>query len=183
MIVSMSRSRLVAASVLVLVPLLVAPAVSPTPAAPPFHPHFPKTLTCQVTKELTVTVGYQTVTFNAEAAEKLEPGKAWHLAGATFETSQGLVIGGRKVAAGKYALSARKTKDAKWELVLHEGRGFSTKIGDDAHVLATEFTADAPKYEHLNIDVQPGGDKEHTRLWLDVRFDDLMARAQIELPE
>jgi hypothetical protein len=178
----MSRPRLAA---LFLVPVLAAFVVAPAsaPESPPFHPHFPKTLTCRVSKELTVTVGYQTVTFNAEAAEKLEPGKAWHLAGATFETSQDLVIGGQKVKAGKYALSTRKTKDRKWELVLHEGRGFSTQIGDDAHVLATEFTADATKYEHLNIDVQPGGDKEHTRLWLDVRFDDLMARAQIELPE
>ena len=174
------------AALFVLCPALLSLAsmAAPRPAEPaPFHPHFPKQLTCRVTEDLTVAVGYQTVTFNAEAAAKLAPGKAWHLAGATFETSADLVVGGRKVPAGKYALSTRKSDAGGWELVLHEGRGFSTKIGDDARVLDVEFADDAPLQEHLNIDVQPGGDKDHTTLWLEVRFDRLSARARIEIPE
>lgn len=163
-------------------PLLVAFA-APVPAPPPFHPHFPKELTCRVTKDLTITVRYQTVTFDADAAKALEPGKAWHLAGAEFESSADLVIGGQEVKAGKYALSARKLPEQRWELVLHPGNRFGTKIGPDAHVLATTFVADAPKFEHLNIDVQPGGDKQHTKLYLDVRFDTLFAQAEIGIPE
>ncbi|MEO6596760.1 MAG: DUF2911 domain-containing protein [Planctomycetota bacterium] len=153
------------------------------PEQPPFHPHFPKTLECTVSKDLKVTVRYQTVTFDAAGAEKMEAGKAWHLAGAVFETTADLVIGGRDVKAGKYALSTRKTKDKTWELTLHEGQGFSTKIPENAHVLATKFTADSTLYEHLNIDVQPAGDKEHTRLQLEVHFDKMLATTLIELPK
>ena len=186
--------RLLHVTPLCLLPLLWAPVMDSDPSttraavaeangALPFHPHFPKTLECQVTKDLKVTVRYQTVTFNAEGAKQMEVGKAWHLAGATFETSADLVIGGQKVKAGKLALSARKAKDDKWELVLHEGSGFSTKIPADAHVLATECLRDAPLFEHLNIDVQPAGDKTHTRLHLVVNFDRLRATTSIEVPQ
>jgi hypothetical protein len=164
------------------VSLSFMPLDSATPM-PAVHPHFPKTLTCKVTPQLTVTVGYQTVTFNAKAAEALEAGKAWHLAGATFETTGDLIIGEREVPAGRYALSARKVGAKAWELVLHQGGGFSTKIGADAHVLKTAFADGQPVWEHLNIDVQPGGDKKNTQLYLDVYFDSLRARALIQIPE
>jgi len=154
----------------------------PTPGEV-FHPHFPKVLECRLAKELTITLRYQTVTFNKEGAEKMKPGQAWHLAGASFESTGDLVIGGEEVKAGKYALSGRKTEDAGWELVLHPGRGFSTQIGDDAHVLATRVDKNAPLFEHLSIDIQPSGDKKNTTLHLDVRFDTLLATALIEIPE
>jgi hypothetical protein len=38
-------------------------------------------------------------------------------------------------------------------------------------------------FEHLNCDIQPGGDKENTKLFLDVRFDTMLARVLIEIPE
>jgi hypothetical protein len=160
-----------------------APVAEPAAATTlPFHPHFPKTVECKLSKELTITVRYQTVTFDRAGAEAMKPGAAWHLAGAEFEASGDLVVGGRKVAAGRYALNARKA-EAGWELVLHTGKRFSTKFGDDAHVLATTIDDKAPLYEHLCIDVQPAGDKQHTTLHLEVRFDRLLARTTIELPE
>lgn len=160
-----------------------APILGPT-AAPvlPFHPHFPKTVECKVSKELTITVRYQTVTFDRAGAETMKPGTAWHLAGAEFETNGDLVVGSRKVAAGRYALNARKTESG-WELVLHAGKRFSTKFGDDAHVLATTLDDKAPLFEHLCIDVQPSGDKKNTTLHLEVRFDRMLARTLIELPQ
>ena len=92
------------------------------------------------------------------------------------------MIGGQEVAAGRYALSARKTAKDDWELTLHEGRGFSRPEGDGVIALATELDRDSLLYEHMNIDVQPAGDKEHTRLLLEVRFDTLWARTLIEVP-
>ncbi len=151
-------------------------------AATPFHPHFPKTLECRVSRDLTVTVRYQTVTFDKAGAKKMKPGQAWHLAGAAFETSKDLVVGGQAVAAGKYALSARKAKGGKWQLTLHEGRGFS-RPGQDAIELETEFDGKSTLYEHMNIDVQPAGDKDNTALHLEVRFDEMLARALIEVPK
>lgn len=174
------------------IPLAVAAAAVLAAAAPrspatrvpppmPFHPHFQKKLECRVADALTVTVRYQTVTFDREGAAKMQPGQAWHLAGAVFETTADVRIGGKDVAAGAYALSARKT-DGGWELTLHEGRGFSRPQGEGVIALATKLASDAPLFEHLNIDVQPAGDKEHTRLSLDVRFDTLFASALIEVP-
>ena len=147
----------------------------------PFHPHFPKRLECFVNKDVKITVRYQTVTFDRDGAAKMKPGQSWHLAGATLELSQDLRIGGRDVGKGRYALSARKTEKG-WELTLHEGRGFS-KPGDDAIALQTTLDTEAPLFEHMNIDVQPAGDKEHTRVQLEVRFDTLKATTLIEVPK
>ena len=149
----------------------------------PFHPHFPKTLECRVSEDLTVTIRYQTVTFDKDGAANMKPGAAWHLAGASFETTGDLVIGGQEVKAGKYALSARKTAGDGWELTLHEGRGFSVPKAADAVVLKTAVDKESLLYEHMNIDVQPAGDKEHTRLQLEVRFDTMWATTLIEVPK
>ena len=45
-----------------------------------------------------------------------------------------------------------------------------------------EFVAKSARYEHLSCDIQPGGDKKNTQLFLDVRFDEMLARCLIELP-
>lgn len=145
------------------------------------HPHFPKTLICAIPKGPTITVKHLTVTFDKDGAAKMKAGQAWHLAGATFETDADLVVGGQQVAAGKYALSARRSEQG-WELTLHEGKGFS-RPQRDALVLETEFTPKTLKFEHLSCDIQPGGDKKNTQLFLDVRFDEMLARCLIELPE
>ena len=172
---------LAAAAALCLVPLSLAFVTAPSqPAAPLPHPHFPKTLICRVPKGPTITLEHLTVTYDKDGAEKMAVGQAWHLAGATFETDKDLVVGGKDVKAGKYALSARKAEKG-WQLTLHEGRGFS-RPGDDALVLETGFEKSIA-FEHLNCDIQPGGDKKNTQLYLDVRFDEMLARCLIELPK
>lgn len=145
------------------------------------HPHFPKTLICAIPKGPTITVKHLTVTFDAEGAAAMKSGEAWHLAGATFETDAALVVGGQSVAAGTYALSARKASEG-WALTLHDGPGFSRPPAD-ALALETKFAAGTVRFEHLSCDIQPGGDKKNTRLFLDVRFDAMLARCLIELPE
>ena len=157
-------------------------AVAPTERAP-FHPHFPKTLEAKLPDGVTITIRYQTVTYDKKRAEKLPTGQAWHLAGAQFETSADITIGGQQVAAGNYTLRARKAKKGAWELVLDKGKQFSRKLSEDAVVLKTDFNGKAPLFEHLNIDIQPAGDKNHTSVYLDVRFDTQLARCKIELPE
>lgn len=163
-------------------PVEALPTSAAAAPAPPFHPHFPKTVECKVAKDLTLTIRYQTVTFDRAGAEAMAAGTAWHLAGAEFETDGDLVVGGRKVANGRYALNARKTATG-WELVMHPGKRFSTKFGEEAHILATTLDDKAPLCEHLCIDVQPSGDKKNTTLHLEVRFDHLLARTLIELPK
>ncbi len=188
-----NRTRLAAIAVLCLIPLSVALVDQPAAAQPgdyqpsdyqPMllpHPHFTKTLNCQVSKGLEITMKHLTVTYNKKGAEKMAVGAAWHLGGAVFETTGDLLIGGQKVKAGKYALSARKAKKG-WQLTLHEGRGFS-RPGEDAIVLKTDWRGGTLLFEHLNCDIQPGGDKKSTKLFLDVRFDKMLARVLIEIPE
>ncbi len=177
----MSPTRILALVTLPFALLSIAGIGSNAPAVP--HPHFPKKLECRVSRDLTVAIRYQTVTFDKEGAAEMKPGQAWHLAGATFESTGDLIIGGKEVAKGQYALSARKTKGDGWELTLHEGRGFSRPKGDDVHALETKLDKKSMLYEHMNIDVQPAGDKEHTRLQLEVRFDKMGATTMIEVPE
>ena len=86
-----------------------------------------------------------------------------------------------QVEAGSYALSARKAAKG-WQLTLHTGAGFS-RPGDDAIAMQTEFVDKTLLFEHLNCDIQPGGDKKSTKLFLDVRFDTMLARVLIEIPE
>ena len=145
------------------------------------HPHFTKTLNCKLAKGLEVTLQHLTVTYDKLGAQKMAVGKAWHLGGATFQISGDLLVGGQKVKAGSYALSARKAKKG-WELTLHEGRGFS-RPGEDAIVLETDWTDGTLLFEHLCCDIQPSGDKLSTKLFLDVRFDQMLARVLIEIPE
>lgn len=187
------RSRIAAVAILCVLPFSLAfmteagtglvLASSVDVSAPLPHPHFPKTLTCKLPKGLEITISHLTVTFNKDGAKKLPVGGAWHLAGATFESTGDLVIGGEQVKAGKYALSAKKAKQG-WELTLHDGEGFSRPgQATAAIVLKTEFTADTLLFEHLNCDIQPGGDKKNTKLFLDVRFDTMLARVLIEIPK
>ena len=86
-------------------------------------------------------------------------------------------------SSGSYALSAQK--EAKgWVLTLHEGQGFSRPSEKAAAtVLKTDFHDGTLVFEHLNCDIQPGGDKKSTQLFLDVRFDKMLARVLIEIPE
>ncbi len=174
-----SLTRLLPIAALGLIPMALA-SVTPPVAAPLPHPHFPKTLICAIPNGPTITVKHLTVTFDREGAKKMAAGQAWHLAGATFATDKPLVVGGREMEAGTYALSARKAASG-WELTLHDGKGFS-RPGEDVQALETEFVAKSPRYEHLSCDIQPGGDKQNTQLFLDVRFDEMLARCLIELP-
>lgn len=189
MSVGLNRSRLAAIAALCLIPVSVAlvgpgaPEPGAYESAPLPHPHFVKTLNCKINKSVSITMNHLTVTYNKKGAEAMAVGKSWHLGGAAFETTGDLVIGGEKVKAGKYALSARKAKKG-WELTLHEGRGFSSaKEGTAVHVLKTAWQDGQVLFEHLNCDIQPGGDKKSTQLFLDVRFDKMLARVLIEIPE
>ncbi|MAD33307.1 MAG: hypothetical protein CMJ88_06070 [Planctomycetes bacterium] len=175
------NSPLAATAALVLLPLAASVDAVPSGLASLPHPHFPKTLICEIPQGPKITVRHLTVTFDAAGAAKMDAGEAWHLAGATFETDSDLVVGGKAVQAGMYALSARKASKG-WTLTLHDGKGFS-RPGDDAIVLETDFRAGGVLFEHLNCDVQPGGDKRSTRLFLDVRFDKMLARCAIDLPK
>ena len=193
MIMTKIPSRWAALVVLSVVPTLVAFGTErrnrlPTTAgatnmAELPHPHFAKALNCKVQKGLEIGIRHLTVTFDKDGAEKMPVGGVWHLAGATFESTGDLIVGGQKIKSGSYALSAQKAVKG-WQLTLHEGQGFSRPSAKaPATVLKTDFQDGTLMFEHLNCDIQPGGDKKSTQLFLDVRFDKMLARVLIEIPE
>jgi hypothetical protein len=179
------RTCATAAAALCLIPLSLAFVGSPEQPLP--HPHFRKVIDCELKRNEHLKVSHITVTLDKAGAKKMAVGDGWHLGGAELETDLALKIGGHDVAPGKYALSARKTAKG-WALTLHKGAGFSRFKKKDGTLveglmdLKTEFVADSAEFEHLSCDVQPGGDKKSTQLFLDVRFDTMLARCLIELP-
>ena len=79
--------------------------------------------------------------------------------------------------------SAKKEEKGAWSLVLDAPSRFDARLSETAVVLDTEFDPKTVRFEHLSVDVHPAGDKEETTLHLDVRFDEMLARCLIELPE
>ncbi len=161
---------------------VTALAATRAPRAPLPHPHFSKKVVVELSDDLTITVSHITVPFSAKRAADLPAGGSWHLGNAHIETTAPISVGGVEVAAGKHAIKASKLLEGGWELVLDAPGRFQRQISDAGVPLTTEFEKGTTVYEHLSIDVQPAGDKENTRLWLDVRFDAMLARVPIEIP-
>lgn len=167
--------------------VLMACVDAPAPAPDFRHPHFPKKLEVSIPasagrEPLRLVVSYQTATFDAKGFEEMPEGRGWHLANAHLEVSAAVRIGGREVAPGTYRLLARKAKEGRWELVLDDDARFSARFTDHAKALATEFAGDAPRQEHLHIDIHPSGVKDRAAVQLVVHFDRYLARARIDLP-
>ena len=150
------------------------------------HPHFPKKIEMTLGFDADapiVGVTYNTVTFNKEGFEKAKEGDVWHLAGAGFETTDPIKVGGKEIKNGKYRLLTRLTKSGDWELVIDAGGApFDPKLSDRAVAIATKFEKGQPVQEHLRIDLQPSGDKSATAIFLEVHFDQYKATSRIEAP-
>jgi hypothetical protein len=147
------------------------------------HPHFPKTVEMRMGFEKdapTIKVEHLTVTFNKDGFENAKTGDTWHLAGAKLTAGLDVEIGGKAIAKGEYALLTRKTEKGVWELMLDpEGKPFQRTLSEKAIALETKFETGKPVQEHLRIDLQPSGDKEHVALNLEVHFDQYQATARI----
>ncbi len=151
------------------------------------HPHFPKTVEMKLgfTKDApTIKVSHITVSFDQALFEQTKEGDVWHLGGASLETSADVKIGGHEVGKGSYRLLTRKTKSGDWELLLDKGgKPFSKDLTPDAFAIATTFEKGQPKHEHLQLDLQPSGDKSATVLNLEAHFGEFRATSKIDVPE
>lgn len=80
------------------------------------HPHIPKSLVLHGA-EGKVTVGYQTVDFNANHLQELQPGFSWFMAFANLHSEVPLLCGGQELPAGHYKLNMlRGETDKDWQL-------------------------------------------------------------------
>lgn len=150
------------------------------------HPHFPKKVEFALGFEADspkLAVSHLTVTFDKAGFAAAKVGDTWHFANGHLSVPLDLKIGGKDVKKGEYRLLARKAADDEWELVLDPGgEPFRRELSKDAFALDTTFTAKQPVQEHLRLDLQPSGDKEHTSIKLEAHFDQYLATAKIELP-
>jgi hypothetical protein len=155
------------------------------PAIALAHPHFPKRVEMALgfgKDAPRIAVEHLTVTFDAKGAEEMKEGETWHLAGAKFEAPIDLEVGGKKFTKGDYRLLTRKTGNG-FELLLDVGGDpFSRDVSEKAVAITTEFMREQPREEHLHVDLHPAGDDDEPALYLEVRFDDMKARARIVVP-
>ncbi|MHC5062884.1 MAG: hypothetical protein ACYTG5_02785 [Planctomycetota bacterium] len=68
----------------------------------------------------------------------------------SLETSKGMTLGGKSLAAGKYSLAFKINDDAKWTMVL--------KSGDNEHSYVLSLGDSAEKRSRLNIALVPSAD-------------------------
>lgn len=150
------------------------------------HPHFKKTVEMALGSAADapkLSLSHLTVTFDKAGFEAAKEGAVWHFANGHLTVPVDLKIGGKDVKKGEYRLLTRKLKDGNWELVLDPGGdAFKRELSKDAFAIDTTFTAKQPVQEHLRLDLQPSGDKEHTSINLEAHFDQYLATAKIELP-
>ena len=81
----------------------------------------------------------------------IEPGTTWRMgadAATTLTTKKELTVGGKKVAAGTYELTAHFVEKEKWNLVL-------SKDGAKAAEVAGKFEKGQPAVEQMTIELKP----------------------------
>ena len=160
------------------------PATAAVTTAALVHPHYPKTVSMHLgfgEDAPKLSVSHLTVTYNADGAEQMAVGAAWHLANSKFVTPVDVTVGGQALSAGTYRVLARKLEGGDWELVLDpEGKDFSREISERAVTPKCRFLKEQPRSEHLRLDLQPAVDKSDTTLWLEVHFDTYTARCLVE---
>lgn len=162
---------------------LVLSAVLVTPVK---HPHFSKSVEIVLPRPagtaVTLTVTHLTATFDKKGFENMKRDGVWHLANAHFQTTDEVEVGGKKIAPGKYRILARKVDEKSWTLMLDKAGKFSLEVSDKAVVLTSDFKSNAVMQEHLQIDINPSGDKKSTVVNLEVSFDQYRATAAIRIP-
>ena len=159
-----------------------SPADAPAPPLMVLHPHFAKSVEVTLrNQDLKITATHLTATFNRKGFEEMKVGKGWHLANGHLTFTKPLKIGGQAFEAGTYSLKARHKGEKKWELVLDSKSRFSSRFTEAAKGLEGSFGKSPLKREHLHIDIQPSGDKDNTKLYLEVHFDEYLLRTPIEI--
>ena len=102
------------------------------------HPHFNKTITCQLPGGAEAVITYNTTPANEQNAEKAAVGTFVTPRRPSLKLSAEVTAGGVKIPAGEYTIGAVKTSATEWTMALYKGGLARGAEPDMAQVLKLE---------------------------------------------
>jgi hypothetical protein len=145
------------------------------------HPHFNKTVTCQLPGGAEATIKYNTTPANMAHAENAAVGTFITPRRPTLTLSADVMSGSTTVPAGEYTIGVIKNEGGDWTMALYKG-GLSRGMEPDmAQVIKLDslYSGDAGNAEHMLIDITPGSGKFEGKAVLTLHFGTLLLAGAI----
>lgn len=136
------------------------------------HPHFNKTITCQLPGGAEAVITYNTTPANEQNAEKAAVGTFVTPRRPSLKLSAEVTAGAVKIPAGEYTIGVVKTSATEWTMALYKGGLARGAEPDMAQVLKLEssYSANAGTASHMLIDITPGHGKFEGKAVLTLHF-------------
>jgi hypothetical protein len=154
------------------VAILIVLAVVWAPSLSLAHPHFNKTITCQLPGGSEATITYNTTPANEAHAEEAKVGEFITPRRPSLKLSTDVTAGGVSLPAGEYTIGAIKNGPNDWVMALYKGGLARGATPDMANVIKLEssYSPNAGEAAHMLIDITPGKGKFEGRAVLTLHF-------------
>lgn len=122
------------------------------------HPHFNKTVTCQLPSGAEATIKYNTTPANLAHAENAAVGTFITPRRPTLTLSADVMSGGTSVPAGEYTIGVIKNEAGDWTMALYKGALGRGMEPDMAQVIKLDsmYSGNEGSADHMLIDITPG---------------------------
>lgn len=136
------------------------------------HPHFNKTITCQLPGGAEATIAYNTTPANEAHAENSKVGEFVTPRRPSLKLSADVTAGGVALAAGEYTIGVIKNGPNDWVMALYKGGLARGAAPDMANVikLDSQYSGNAGTAAHMLIDITPGKGKFEGKAVLTLHF-------------
>jgi hypothetical protein len=145
------------------------------------HPHFNKTVTCDLPGGAKATIKYNTTPANMTHAENAAVGTFITPRRPMLTLSADVMSGSTTVPAGEYTIGVIKNGDGDWTMALYKGPLSRGMEPDMAQVIKLDsmFSSDAGNAEHMLIDISPGSGEFEGKAVLTLHFGTLFLAGAI----
>lgn len=136
------------------------------------HPHFSKTVTCQLPGGAEATITYITTPANMAHAEEAAVGTFITPRRPMLKLSADVTAGAVSIPAGQYIIGVVKSGPNEWVMGLYKGDLPRGAAPDMANVIKLEslYTANNGEADHMLVDITPGHGKFEGRAVLTLHF-------------
>jgi hypothetical protein len=154
------------------VAILIVLAVVWAPSMGLAHPHFNKTITCQLPGGAEATIAYNTTPANMTHAETAKVGEFITPRRPSLKLSAAVTAGGVTLPAGEYTIGVVKNGPNDFTMALYKGGLARGAAPDMANVVKLEssYSPNAGSAEHMLIDITPGKGKFEGKAVLTLHF-------------
>lgn len=155
-----------------LVAILIVLAVVLAPSMGLAHPHFNKTITCQLPGGAEATIAYNTTPANVTHAETAKVGEFITPRRPSLKLSADVVAGSATLPAGEYTIGVVKNGPNDFVMALYKGGLARGATPDMANVIKLDsvYSSNAGSAEHMLIDITPGKGKFEGKAVLTLHF-------------